>query len=347
MIKALFSFILICSMSMPLIAQKKKLSEVALAARIDRNIDNFLTKMKLPKAKPISDETFLRKIYLDIAGRIPTLGEARKFLNYKGENKREKLIDYLQRSPGYVSNNFNYWADALRVLDRRGTITQSYAIFIKESLKKNTPYDVFVREMLNSQGSLYDYKNGAVNYYMRDKGMPLDNLSNTMSLFLGTDMSCAQCHDHPFDRWTQIDFYQLAAFMDGIKTGGRDREAQFAFVNYLKKEQDKQKTTLSKFMLDTTYKVSHTGTGVIQLPSDYDYDDYKPFDFVRAAVPFGPKVTLKKQQEIPKLRSNGKPTKKLEDINSREVFAQWVTSKENPMFTKTIVNRLWDKIMGA
>ena len=110
--------------------------------------------------------------------------------------------------------------------------------------------------------------------------------------------------------------------MDGLKTGGRDREAQTAFVKYLKNEQDRQKNTLSKFMLDTRYKVSHMGTGIIQLPSDYSYDDHKPFDFVRAAVPFGPKVTLKKQQEIPKLRSNGQPKKRLEDINSREAFAQ-------------------------
>ena len=195
MIKTLFSFILVCSISMPLMGQRKKLSEVALAARIDKNIDDVLTKMKLAKAKPISDETFLRKIYLDIAGRIPTLDEARKFLNYKGENKREKLINFLQRSPGYVSHNFNYWADALRVLDRRPTITQSYAIFIKESLKKNTPYDVFVREMLSSQGSLYDYKSSAVNYYMRDRGMPLDNLSNTMSL--SSEQTCLVSMSRP------------------------------------------------------------------------------------------------------------------------------------------------------
>jgi hypothetical protein len=345
--KVFISLIFISSFSVSVSGQQKKLSESALAARIDAHISKNLQKVKLTKGKPINDETFLRKIYLDIVGRIPTLEEARHFLNSRDSKKREKLIDGLQRSPGYVSHNFNYWADALRILDRQAGITKSYSTFLKSSLIKNTPYDVFVRQMLNAKGSLYDYKNGAVNYYMRDKGMPLDNLSNTMSLFLGTDMSCAQCHDHPFDRWTQKDFYQLAAFMDGIKTGGRDNEAQAAYRSYLSKEKDKQKTILSRFMLFTKEEVNHMGSGLIQLPSDYSYDDHKPFEFVRADVPFGPKVSLRKQQPFPKTTPKGKPTKKLADINSRTVFAQWLTSKENPMFTKTIVNRMWDKTMGA
>ena len=345
--KVLFSFLLSLIVAVPLMGQKKKLSEAALANRIDSLLSKFYQKVKTKPGARISDETFLRRIYLDIVGRIPTFEEAKTFLNSRDMNKRGKLIDALQRSPGYVSHNFNYWADALRVLDRGGSITKSYSMFLKGSLKKNTPYDVFVRQMLSSKGSIYDYKNGAVNYYMRDKGMPLDNLSNTMSLFLGTDMSCAQCHDHPFDRWTQKDFYQLAAFMDGTKTGGRDNEFQAAYRKYLQKEKDKQKTILSRFMFFTREEVNNMGTGIIQLPSDYSYDDHKPFDFVRADVPFGPKVSLKKQQPFPKTTPKGKPTKKLADVNSRTVFAQWLTSKENPMFTKTIVNRMWDKAMGA
>jgi len=344
--KKLFGFILCFSVILPLAAQKKY-SEAALAKRIDSLLGKFYQKVKTRPGTPINDETFLRRIYLDVVGRIPTLEEVKNFLNSKDLNKREKLIDALQRSPGYVSHNFNYWADALRVLDRGGNITRSYSNFIKSSLIKNTPYDVFVRQMLNAKGSLYDYKNGAVNYYMRDKGMPLDNLSNTMSLFLGTDMSCAQCHDHPFDRWTQKDFYQLAAFMNGIKTGGRDKEAQTAFRKYVSKEKDKQKTILSRFLLNSKDKVSHMGTGLIQLPSDYSYEDHKPYDYVRADVPFGPKVSLKKQPAIPKKTPKGKVAGSLADINSREVFSKWLTSKQNPMFTKTIVNRMWDKAMGA
>jgi hypothetical protein len=88
--------------------------------------------------------------------------------------------------------------------------------FVKESLRENKPYDAFVREMVAAQGKAWD--NGAIGYYMRDRGMPLDNMANTVRVFLGTRIECAQCHNHPFDKWTQMQFYKMAAFTYGVQT---------------------------------------------------------------------------------------------------------------------------------
>jgi hypothetical protein len=108
-------------------------------------------------------------------------------------------------------------APDLRNGNQTGAITgAAYAKFVKESLRQNKPYDQFVREMVAAQGKAWD--NGAIGYYMRDRGMPLDNMANTVRIFLGTRIECAQCHNHPFDKWSQMQFYKMAAFTYGVQT---------------------------------------------------------------------------------------------------------------------------------
>jgi len=84
----------------------------------------------------------------------------------------------------------------------------AYANFIKDEPARERPYDQFVRDMVAAQGKAWE--NGAIGYYMRDRGMPLDNMANTVRVFLGTRIECAQCHNHPFDKWSQMQFYQMA-----------------------------------------------------------------------------------------------------------------------------------------
>jgi hypothetical protein len=119
-----------------------------------------------------------------------------------------------------VQHFFNYWADVLRVTSngqQTGQITgAAYMNFVKQSLRDNKPYDEFVRDMVAAQGKAWE--NGAIGYYMRDRGMPLDNMANTVRVFLGTRIECAQCHNHPFDKWTQMQFYKMAAFTYGVQT---------------------------------------------------------------------------------------------------------------------------------
>jgi hypothetical protein len=190
------------------------------AAQIDAILQADWQQNKLKGNPAADDNTFVRRIYLDIIGRIPTTREADEFLASKDQDKRAKLIDQLLDSEGHVQHSFNYWADVLRVTssgNQTGTITgAAYMNFVKQSLRDNKHYDDFVREMVAAQGKAWE--NGAIGYYMRDRGMPLDNMANTVRVFLGTRIECAQCHNHPFDKWTQMQFYKMASFTYGVQT---------------------------------------------------------------------------------------------------------------------------------
>ncbi len=150
------------------------------------------------------DSTFVRRIYLDIAGRIPSITESETFIQSKETDKRKKLIKKLLSSDAYTSHNFNYWADVLRIKRTGQTKTTSaaYSLWLKDSLRTNKSYQQMVTELLSSEGAVWD--NAAASYYLRDSGMPLDNTANTVRIFLGTRIECAQCHDHPFDDCTQM-----------------------------------------------------------------------------------------------------------------------------------------------
>ena len=188
------------------------------ARYIDSLIEKRLKKYRLRPNPLASEEVFLRRAYLKIIGRIPTYEETVAFLDNRDRSKKKsELIDQLLGSHGYVSNWFHFWADILRAKQSFGNRVSGrpYIDFIRESIATNKPYDVWVKEMLSSSGPMWERGNGAVGYYIRDSGMQLDNMSNTVRIFLGTSLECAQCHDHPFDRWTQKQFYEMAAFTEG------------------------------------------------------------------------------------------------------------------------------------
>ena len=218
--KKLFVLPLLAFVSLSSAKAAGQLDTAAAAKQIDAILAQDWAANKLQGNPQSDDNTFVRRIYLDVIGRIPTTRETEEFLNSKDANKRAKLIDKLLASEAYVQHFFNYWADVLRVTsngNQTGGITgAAYANFVKDSLRKNQPYDQFVREMVAAQGKAWD--NGAIGYYMRDRGMPLDNMANTVRVFLGTRIECAQCHNHPFDKWSQMQFYKMAAFTFGVQT---------------------------------------------------------------------------------------------------------------------------------
>jgi hypothetical protein len=190
------------------------------AQKLDSILQADWKKANLQGNPAADDNTFVRRIYLDVIGRIPTTREAEAFITSKEADKRAKLIDKLLGSEAYVQHMYNYWADVLRLTsngNQTGAITGSaYMNFVKDSLRTNKPYDQFVRDMVAAQGKAWE--NGAIGYYMRDRGMPLDNMANTVRVFLGTRIECAQCHNHPFDKWSQMQFYKMAAFTYGVET---------------------------------------------------------------------------------------------------------------------------------
>lgn len=288
-----------------------------------------------------SDAVFLRRVFLDVAGRIPTVTEAQNFLSDPRPNRRALLIQELLGSETYVAAFYPFWADILRLIDvqpnTQGVSNAAYERYVKESLRRNTPYDVFARELLSAKGQAFE--NGAVGYYLRDRGMPLDNMAVTTRIFLGTRIECAQCHDHPFDDWKQTDFYKMAAFTYGNTDRKFLDRFEFPAAMSAHKElavADREKQLNVK--LSAYYHVAgqclesteiHRAAREIKLPHDFKEPDGRPHDVVSPAPLFG---------SMPELSG-------IEDRAER--FARWVASPSNPRFTRVIVNRLWRKLFGA
>ena len=307
----------------------RPLSDILRMAReIDALVEADCKANNVELNAPAGDEIFLRRVYLDIAGRIPTLEEAREFLDSDDENKRSVLIDRLLDSEAYVSHHFNYWADLLRIRSRmRYGPAQPYINFVKNSLRDSVPYDQFVRELITAEG--YTWDNGAAGYYLRDTGMPLDNMSNTAQVFLGTQLVCAQCHDHPFDSWTQRQYYQLAAFTYGVDTRDR-RNPKFLELREMRRGGDVDRRTLQaagQILQQLNYRVNETDRS-LRLPKDYQYEDGKPGDVIEPATIFGDEVAVH------------------DGDSPADVYARWMTSKKNPRFSVVIANRLWKRAMG-
>lgn len=246
--KKLFALPLLALVSLSSAKAAGQMDTAAAAKQLDAVLAKDWAANKL-KGNPQTDEnTFVRRIYLDVIGRIPTTRETEEFLNSQEANKRAKLIDKLLASEAYVQHSFNYWADVLRVTsngNQTGGITgAAYANFVKDSLRKNQPYDQFVREMVAAQGKAWD--NGAIGYYMRDRGMPLDNMANTVRVFLGTRIECAQCHNHPFDKWTQMQFFQMAAFTYGVQTQDYGGDTMGGVNDLLREKENALRTSIKE-----------------------------------------------------------------------------------------------------
>lgn len=301
------------------------------AAAIDAMLAAHWKENGIKPSPPLSDQQFLRRVFLDLGGRIPSLREAQVFLR-PATRDRAALVDSLLESPDYVSHFYNYWADILRLVERpqRQLIFEPYLFYVKESIRTNKPYDTWVHEMLSADGLLWE--NPAVGFQLRDAGMPLPYVDNTVRVLLGTQIGCAQCHDHPFDDWTQHQFYELAAFLSGTRVRGRPPgRPGTATPQELTKEARAKLEAPARFLSfvsANTSRVSYKDTP-LRLPHDYQYDDAKPKSVVTPQVLWG---------EIP-------AGKRGADL--REQFAAWVVSRDNRQFARTIANRLWKKMMGV
>ncbi len=186
---------------------------------IDELVWNKLETLNLTPSDPADDATFLRRVYLDLIGRMPTVDEARAFLAETASDRREQLIDRLLEHPEYAEHWANKWADLLRPNPYRVGIkaTFNYDAWIRDAFRKNKPYDQFVRELITAQGSTF--RHGATTLF-RDRRSP-DELTTIVSqLFLGIRLECAKCHHHPFEVYGQEDFYSFAAYFAKVGRKG-------------------------------------------------------------------------------------------------------------------------------
>ncbi|MFN0076028.1 MAG: DUF1549 domain-containing protein [Prosthecobacter sp.] len=328
--------------------------------KIDQLLAQGWGKAGVKPNAPASDDVLVRRLYLDIAGRIPTIEEATAYKESNDPQKRAKLIDALLASDGYTSHMFNYWADILRLSDNvKGRLTaEAYEEWLKKQLKANTPYDQFVKNLLTTDGGVWD--SGSIGFWQRDENK-LDHLAYTVQVFLGTNIVCAQCHNHPFDKWTQMDYYHMAAFTNGMDTKGNgfnikgssrpeldkktiqamSKQDQKAYRDKMqaerkklesgtnKEDMQKVKQAMQDVMKPLRYTSAEWQEGKLPtLPHDYQYKDAKPGEKVAAKAMFGHEAELKPGQ------------------TTIQSFANWMTNPQNPRFTTVIANRMWKKAFG-
>ena len=183
---------------------------------IDELVFANLERIGIPPSPVCDDATFLRRVSLDIAGRLPTVGESQEFLTSQASDKREQAIASLLHSPDYADYFANKWTSLLKNRrDDASDITSNFAFhaWVRDSLLANTSYDQIVRELLAATGTVIN--NPTVAWYKRVKD-PKQQLEDVAQLFLGVRLQCAQCHHHPFERWSQDDYYGLSAFFSQV-----------------------------------------------------------------------------------------------------------------------------------
>ncbi|WP_395739372.1 DUF1549 domain-containing protein [Prosthecobacter sp.] len=311
------------------------------AAQIDMLVEAGLKKAEQKPNPLASDEQFVRRVFLDLAGRIPTREEALEFINDTSVSKRAKVIDRLLKSEGYNSHLFNYFADMLRMADvAQKARFYTYQDWLKGQIADNVPWNKTVYSMMTADGKLLE--NGATGYLLRDAGMRLDNLSLTLSTFIGANVSCAQCHDHPFADWTQRQFYEMAAFFGATETYGAKGNAggMQGIKKVLASLGDKRLQQQAKNLLRVNgLMVEDTSENDLKMPDDYKYPDAKPGDHVT------PKLVTWSDDKTKKAYQGVQTTKHDEQL--RDQFAKWMTSPDNPRFAMTIANRMWKHIFGV
>ena len=310
---------------------------------VDSVLEKQYTALNIQPLEKIDDDTFVRRAYLSIIGSNPTFEEYEMFNKVADANKRQGLIQFLMKHPGHVSHMFNFWSESLRLRDKLNNVNNfsggPYIDYVKDSIASNKPYNKFVSDLLTSSGSYYD--NPATGYFYRDLGMPLDNLIGTGKVFMGTDIGCAQCHDDPFQDFTQMQFYKMAAMFNQIELRGRGRDKDPAIASRqkaLREEVDALikadpmknrglNNQINNFVAAMRANLEVDEKRELKLPHDYNYKDAKPFDTVTPAV------------------LSGKSEIKNKDDMRKDVVA-WLVNPEHPTFTKNIVNRYWKWVFG-
>jgi Protein of unknown function (DUF1549)/Protein of unknown function (DUF1553) len=279
--------------------------------RVDELVHAQLKLLGFVPSENCTDQEFLRRVSLDVLGLLPTVEETREFLADQAPDKRARLIDRLLDRPEYAA----YWgqrqADLLRVT--RQSLTQEgarrYYDWIVESVRSNQPFDQFVRELLTAEGDTYEHP--SANYY-RAAADTNSVTESTVQLFMGVRIGCAKCHNHPFDRWTQDNYYGIAAVFDRVQ---RELIPAPSKEGEPKAKRKRGERDLERPMM---IKVASEGA-TIQPRTHKEMKPWLPL-VGDASIPAG--------------------------SDARKAFADWLTRPENPFLARVAVNRIWANLMG-
>jgi hypothetical protein len=261
---------------------------------IDDLVLEKLESLNIAPAERCDDATFIRRAYLDTIGILPTPEEVNEFVSSEAHDKRAKRADALLERPEFVDYWAYKWSDLFLLSSKnlpKSRDLNAFYRFIRESVKENKPWDRFATEILTAKGSTQE--NGAAGYFLMHKETT-DLVETTSQAFLGMSITCARCHNHPLEKWTQNDYYGMANLFARVKL--------------------------------------KNGKGT-------DDTDVQP-------KPFGDIVHPKLGEPLPPKPLDGEPIALDGAEDRRDYLAEWMTSPENPYFTRAIVNRVWTNYMG-
>ncbi|MDM4018368.1 DUF1549 domain-containing protein [Roseiconus lacunae] len=277
---------------------------------IDERVAEKWDRVKVVPSGLCDDATFLRRVTLDLTGLPPTAAEVRAFLNdtTPTRQKRAQIVDRLLSSEASFDYWTNKWADLLQVNRKFLGVEGSRAFreWIRNAVAENRPYDQFVREILTAKGS--NRENPAASYFKVLRN-PEDTMENTTHLFLGIRFNCNKCHDHPFERWTQDQYYEMAAYFARVDLQ-KDPESGNKRIGGTAVEG--AKPLYEKVVDKNEGEIVHARTGKVTAP-EFPYQ-------VDCQIP--------------------------DDATRRERLAAWMTDADNPYFAKSFVNRLWGYLLG-
>ncbi len=277
-------------------------------------------RMKIQPSGLAGDAEFIRRVYLDLTGLPPTVDAVKAFLADTRDTKvkRDELVDKLVGSDEYVEYWSNKWADLLQVngkfLAREGAT--SFRKWIRDEITANTSYDQFAKKVVTATGSNKDVPQAAYYKILREATATMEN---TTHLFLAIRFNCNKCHDHPFERWTQDQYYETAAYFAQY---GLDKDPASGDRSAFGATAVEGAKPLYEIVVDRSAgEVLHERTSQPTPPKF-------PYALVNQVTPVAPAA--------------GQPPRP-----RRMEFADWLTSKDNPYFAKSYVNRLWGYMFGV
>ncbi|MFQ3651351.1 MAG: DUF1549 domain-containing protein, partial [Gemmataceae bacterium] len=198
---------------------------------IDTLVHAKLQKLRILPAEVCDDETFLRRVYLDIIGLLPTVEEYHRFVGSKDPAKRDKLVDELLNRKEFAELWVLKWAELLQIRSSNEVSYKAMLLYyewLQNKIANNVPVNEWVQELLGASGGTF--KNPATNFYQAERDI-LKLTENVAQVFMGMRIQCAQCHNHPFDRWTMDDYYGFAAFFSQIGRKGTDDPREVVIFN--------------------------------------------------------------------------------------------------------------------
>ena len=277
-------------------------------------VKNVIDKFALKKWKELglvpsertTDDQFVRRVYLDITGTLPTPDQVSKFVADKDAKKRDKLVDALVDTPEYSYYFANKWADILRVKRGNQQAGRAYGTFafhgwIRDAIARDMRYDDFVSEIVGAVGD--ETKNPPTVWY-KDITTPEQFVDNLAQVFLGLRMACANCHHHPYEKWSQDDYWSLAAFYGRV---GRKAIPTPGITNQNGRQNQRQ-ILYSKSSGNVVNKRTNKNA------------DMRPLD--------------------------GEPMTVADDVDPRHKLAEWLTDAKNPFFAKAVANRYFAHFFG-